>query len=246
MKTFTYEYPRYLNTLVTHIEGKNCKLSATLMPDIPEFIDAALRINFFNKSAGLINYDNLKRYEHVDNVVHTLLMLRLCEKHNIMPFWCFTFDNNPSQWREPTIKYVGYNFGVSIHDEPYHTCVHPLFFIQQRKWYMMKFENYQGEESVNAAKNAIAASIEQGYVVTQLYAGLNPRIRTADHYCDYEEYDAQLWAGNGSVEMSNIPDGFQLPKYPRILDRAKNLLEDCVDTFLETCRKKFLEDKRKA
>jgi len=246
MKRFEYDNPRYLNTLVMYIEGSKCEIDATLMPDIPEFVDAVNRDSFFTKkkksdeevmseSLELIasSPELVERFHNTDTenidekVLRALYLLSLCKKHNIMPFWQLKFNNSLSQWREPEIKYVGRNLGCSVYDEPYKTCVNPIHFTRlgKNKWYQIEFENIIGEKSSNAVKSAISEFIRQGYVVTRLSAGLNPSARTADHYYDYTEYDARLFAYGGDVEVSGVPDDFELPKKPPELTHQAKLLE---------------------
>ncbi len=227
-KKFSYEDPRHLNTLVNYIEGKNCKLSATLMPDIPAFIDIVYRNNFFSKSSGVIDYSLLKGFDPASVQMHTFLVLKLCEEHHIMPFWNMIFDGG---WQKPEIKYVGPS-GFSVDAEPYKTCAHPAWFMQNRKWYQLLFEDYQGEENVEAAKEAIAGAIEKGYVVTRLSASLNPRIRTADHYCDYEVNDGTLFAYDGTIEISGVPEDFEFPKDPVKIERQRKSLLSFTQGFL--------------
>jgi len=253
-KKFTYDDPRYLNKLVMYIEGKNCKLCATLKPDIPEFIDAANLNNYFTKgNSDSINafsffslhvlpipefnimFNNIDFKKIDSRMLHAITMMVLCEKHEVMPFLKLNFDNSYSQWIEPKIEYIGCNFGGSIFDQPYNSCINPVNFskLNKNKWYSIGFEDFIGEESTMAAKSAISEYIKQGYVITRISATLNPRLRTADHYFDYEESDGQIFASEGVIEISGVSEDFELPKEQKILEYKKPLLENIINNLLE-------------
>ncbi|MBN1792845.1 hypothetical protein JW826_04135 [Candidatus Woesearchaeota archaeon] len=212
-KTFEYKDPYFLNRLVMLISGERCDFSATLRPDIPEFIQAAECARAFSASSpDFPDLDKQLREKQLSrDQKHALVMMAMCEKHGVMPFWNLRFDYSYRQFDEPKIKYVGYNFGCTVHDEPYLTCVHPIQFTKGSKWYSITFEEVAGKENTNRAKLAISRFTEQGYLVVGIYAHLDPYIRSGDHYCDYKESKSQMHARDGKVTFwGEVPEGFDL------------------------------------
>ncbi|MBI2449133.1 hypothetical protein HYV49_02445 [Candidatus Pacearchaeota archaeon] len=224
-KRYTYTYPEFLNTLIMYISEQNCEFSAWLEPNIPEFIKASEPQRPRWATTGNPEKDKQQDIEHAST------MFKLCIKYNIFPFLSLIFDSN--NHGIPKIEYVGYHFGDYNYVEPFRTCVHPSHFSQDKKWYFVLFKDIRG---TSEAKRGIADFIKQGYVVTCLEAKLNPHTETGDHYYDYKEWDASLYARKGIISVNGkVPDDFdpttiqqkQLPEPPK-------LLEGIVDKLLRT------------
>jgi hypothetical protein len=236
---FSYTDPKTLNKLVMLVSGERCELSASLMPEIPEFIESARKARSFHVSSpsfpGLD--ERLRKEQLTHDEAHAIVMLELCEKHNIMPFWKLRFDYSFRQFNEPDIRYIGYNFGGSVNDEPYKTCVDPVHFTKGSKWYSIGFNELKGQENIDRAKLAIAAFVEQGYIVVDINAELDPWVRSGE-YADYKESKATMWASDGTIEFwGDVPDifrDFDANKMPQpALPQPRKLLEGVVDTILK-------------
>lgn len=207
MAKYSYSNRFTLNHLVGLISGENCEISAFLRPDIPEFIEAAEKRNYFHISSPIAEINKeLQDSQLSHNKLHANVMKQLCEKHKIMPFWNLIFNDSFRPFDEPEIKYVGYNFSGTVYDEFRKGCIDPINFTKGYKWYGIEFEEIEGKEGTDKAKRAIEEFVKQGYIVTSLQAELEPYIVTTDHYCSHKRCKAVLWAGDGKVEFSgDIP-----------------------------------------
>jgi hypothetical protein len=210
-KSFTYDDSAFLNKLIMHISEENCKLSAGLAPNIPEFIQQAKNARIFNMSSEFSDLNERLRKEQMSqDAQHTLVMAKLCVKHNILPFYRLCFDYSFRQFDEPKIKYIGPNFGHTVHDEPYNTLVHPVHFAKGNKWYSIQFVYAEGVESIRRTKQAVSEFIKQDYIVTGLSVKLNSKLIRGE-YCDYEESEASLYAGDGKITIyGDIPEDFNM------------------------------------
>ena len=190
-KEFKYADPKFLNKLAICISGERCELTANLRPDIPEFIKAVCN------SDRSINYD-----------LRTAAIRVLCETHKIMPFWYLVF------WEDycPKIEYYGPDLTHSSYADKFReSSSHPAYFAMSRRWFGINFRDIKGAKGVRQTQQAIAEFVKNEYIVTSIEANLDPHIRTADHYCDYKESRATLWASNGEVTVSgNIPEDFDI------------------------------------
>jgi hypothetical protein len=188
-KTFTYEDPKFLNKLAMCISGERCELSATLHPDIPEFVEEATRQGK-SKPYGM----------------HLLSLAGLCEQHSIIPFGSLVFKED----YPPQIEYRYVRTDDDSLERFMMGCRHPGYFAMKRKWFSVIFEDIARADRVRAAQSAIFAFTRNGYVVTRLSANLDPETIKGD-YVDYCTAEARLFAEKGIVTVSgNIPDDFDI------------------------------------
>jgi hypothetical protein len=191
------------------------------MPDIDEFIEAASKARAFTVSSPDFPEidERLKKEQLTHDQIHTLIMIPLCEKHNVIPFWSLVFDNGLRQFNEAEIKYCGYRFDILDDSEPYKSCAHPIHFTKGSKWYSIRFVDAAGEENVGRTKLAIVKFIEQGYRVVSMSAQLEPFITTGE-YVNYKESKASLYANNGKITIyGEVPEEFKKSDIETILKR---------------------------
>lgn len=156
-KEVSYENPEHLNYLVRIIEGKNCELSATLKPNIPEFIEATRKFSI--------------SYRPEISGIKTIL--DVCSKHKIKPLWKLVFDKTFGSNNKLKIEYVGPKYsGINPrtpNDEKYEKifqeCSHPLQLIRNDLWYSIFFREFKGEK-IKRVQESISEFIRNGYLVT--------------------------------------------------------------------------------
>lgn len=217
-KRFTYENPRFLNDLVQMFGGDRCKLSVTLAPDIEEFLRARRNTEGFRLVDYFPEYGSslvdLKK-QPSQRTVDFLIRLGLCKKHCIKPYCSLVF----SEGRDIELKHTLYDIEDTVYREVFNLLRDPLHFAMQGLYWDIEFTDFKGESEVESAKRAIAEFVkpvhgfnkDQAYRVIDIYAKLNARIRTSDHYYDSEECDATLHAYDGEVELSgDFPDDFDI------------------------------------
>ena len=221
-KTYIYSDPHFLNRFVMFFSEKDCGLSVCLRPDILEFIDAAEDARPFSERSYDLDEEARAKYIAIFQA-YVLRMSKLCIRHNIIPFWELVFDYEYRQFEYPQIKYTGYNFGCTIHDEPRKTFVDPIHFTKGDKWYGITFSEAKGEESVSRVKLAVAGFVEQGYRVTSIKAKLKPRtvsVGTCEDSGYSELYDASLYASNGIIEINGkLPEDLDIEKIKEIFSQ---------------------------
>lgn len=231
-KNFEYKDPKFLNTLVNWINGERCKLEVRMFPDVPEFIEAHMTLNLVSQIKKLppalfsekckLDFKLLN-----DSKIKDLILLNLCEKHNILPFWSLSFDYTFSQTNKPKIEYIGNHWDVDERKGIYNICLNPINFTKNSRWHRIDFKDAKGQKNINKVKQAINEFIKQGYIITSITADLDPYLVRGDHYCDYEKSEATLIAYNGKVRFyGDVPDDFninslkpkQLPEPTKLLD----------------------------
>jgi hypothetical protein len=212
MKEWNYYEEDYINEFVKYI-GNNCKLSATLVPNIKEFTDA-LYNDIYPEIIPEIKDKIVKKGQKLDDKqIRILSLMSLCKKHNIYPFWGISFDNSFRQFNEPKLKDLIPTLKefFPVYEEPNKTCVQPFQFVGNKKWYQIFFKDFIGE-SVEGAKIAIDGFVKDGYKLISVFTQLNPRSYTSDHYYDYEKSDLEIFVGEGKINIySEVPENFNMP-----------------------------------
>lgn len=217
---WNYLEPDFLDEFVKYI-GYSCKFSATLIPNIPEFLDAFLNYKYPNlNEISLEIRDKLvpKGQKLSEDQIRILSLFSLCRKHDIYPFWALSFDDGGA----PEIKYFGPKEEWASINHPenavYKRCLKSSQFSKQKKWYQICFKDFMNKD-VEDAKIAIEEFTKKDYKLVQLNTELNPRIKTSDHYYDYEENDLNLWLANGKITThTKLPENFQMPTTKKQLE----------------------------
>ncbi len=219
----TWEYSRsdFLNDLVFSIDSERCSLSASLAPNVPEFLEARKKSRdgliteiFPNALKGKVpeGFDE-KRWR---DTAWTGAMIELCRRNGIIPFWGLRWDYELRQFNEPSLEYCGPSVDW-ITQDPKKTLTAPIFLCgDEHTWYNLSFNVAQGKESVDRVKYAIVSLLRKEYVVTSVHAQLNRWIRGGEYF-DTEECDAEIHAYNGKISMYGkaIPKDFHPDKVPR-------------------------------
>jgi hypothetical protein len=212
MKEWKYQEEDYINEFVRYV-GSNCKLSATLVPNIKEFTEA-LYNDIYPEIIPEIRDKIIKHGQKLsEEQTRVLSLMSLCKKHNIYPFWGLSFDNGFRQFNEPKLKDLIPTLREfsAVYEEPNKTCVQPFQFVGNKKWYQIFLEDFIGE-SVEGAKIAIDGFVKDGYKLVSVFTQLNPQIYTTDHYCDYEKSDLEVFVGGGKITIYNkLPENFYMP-----------------------------------
>lgn len=99
----------------------------------------------------------------------------------------------------------------------YVSPIHSLAQIRKWPWLYVRFEADAGLQQSPLVKKAVTIFRKNNYIAQQVYAGLNPKSRTSDHYHDYTEFSAQLWAGNGKIAISGNLEGLLDEKNKTVL-----------------------------
>jgi len=232
-KNFKFENPRQLEGIARAIGGVNCSLSAVMMPNHDDFIEASGSQRAFNASSDIPEIDvRLRGKQLNEDTLFALKMLPLCQKYGIMPFWCLVFDHSYSNNSNPQIEYAGPNIVGDIGDRFRLGTMHPVIFSQDSRWYAVSFKEFKGDREVKRVHQAIDGFSKKGYVLTEVYARLNPRDVRGDH-CSYEEWDATLWANRDHCEARGVSEDFELPKDLPELPAPENALDNFVRGLLE-------------
>jgi len=241
---FTYKDPKFLDRLVMFINSKNCELSASLLPDSDEFIraDNESSNSWRVFSSPIPEIDRVLRdREMAGDKKRALIMLPMCEKHGVVPFWSLNFDYSIYSG-EPRMIYCGPRHPEVNSDfqvELMRRLRHPSAISEisnGKKWYHIRFNEANGEEQVDIVKRGISSYLGLGYRVVSMSAELEPSVRSGE-YVDYKESKATMFANDGKIEIyGNVP-GFdekfsedleifrQVPQLPA----PKNLLENLID-----------------
>ncbi len=207
---WTYSESDFLDEFVKYI-GKNCRFSATLIPNISEFIDAIERgVYPQNPPEKIKEKIVLKGQRLDDDLIKWISLFSLCEKHNIYPFWGLSFDNSFHQFNDPKIYYVGpknEDFGTfDVTAKPQRIFMEPSHFTKNKKWYFIEFIDFMNE-SLEGAKRAIKEFVEDGYKLISLSTKLNPQMINEE-----EEEDLYISASKGKIEIyGKVPDNFKMP-----------------------------------
>ena len=176
------------------IAENKCEFSVTMRPNFPEFIKAANKANGYTVSSSFQDIEErLRKNQDLKEAAHTLTMVELCEKHNIIPFWSLDFDCSFNGEFNNKIKYIGPIFNCCSNQEPYKSFQSPLNFVKDSKWYAINFREVSEPDNILTAKHAISKFIEQDYIVTGIFAELNPWIKSSEYF-DYKKSDATMRA----------------------------------------------------
>lgn len=219
--SFNYKDKYFLNRLIMHVSGKN-ELSAYLEPDIDEFIE------------------NAKIWDGGKEKV--IEMIKICKKHDIIPFWKLIFDQS---WSRVELEGIAFSYFHHQQKLPNELAgqisrefAHPINFTRS-KWYGIEFNEVDGKEKIKTVQESVKEFIKKGYRVTKLRAELNPRVVTRDHYYDSKEYDATITAKDGKIwyrgkvpknfdskqtNLENLPD-IEAQSYKEILEKIVRKLD---------------------
>lgn len=207
-KEYKIDNPLVLKEMLMLLSGSNCDFSAYLMPDVPELIEAINtgRTDISGLDIGQLSTSMIQRGKRLDErVLKTLVLLGICKKHNIMPFWSLRFDYELRQFNEPEIKYIGGNFGWTVHDEPFNLCVNPVHFTRESRWYSIEFKEVQGEKNIARCKSAIESFTSNGYSLTSFISDLNPWFKRGE-YMDSKECDATIIGDMEKIRVHSEKD----------------------------------------
>ena len=200
VKVFNYKDPKTLNKLFEYLSDKNIDFSVTLMPDIPEFIEAMTNIkNFFIEG---FDADKLKERGMTEDIIFFLKKIIACEKNDIRPFRSLVFDCEIGGIYKPTIEYTGWIRGGLIdEDEILTLCFNPANFAKFNKWYSVQFKDVS-EKYISKAKEAVFSFINNDYFITELTCDLNPYFESLDYSMERKVSEGSLYASKGRIEVT--------------------------------------------
>ena len=201
---FAYEDPALMPKLLPYIAEHSNEASFVLRPNVPEFLEATYSSigrkenerydptsyefrdpHLFRTAQNLIENHNCNVNWRLKSELTTLVILDLCELHNIRPFTQLLLRRGPTK-----INYLGI---AGNHDRDNiigETCRDPAMLVARDKWESISFEELKGEK-IAEAKSSIDIMLNNGYVLTKIRAGINPHWRGSSYY-ERVEYDAEL------------------------------------------------------
>lgn len=205
MRQWDYYEEDYINEFVKYVGG-NCRLSVSLAPNIPEFIDALY--NGIYPEIPELKDKLAKNNEKLNNKqIKVFSLMSICKKHDIFPFWGLFIK----PYLNPELKYLSPDAKEWEVDEVRNICIQPFQFAGNKKWYNIHLNEFINQD-VNSAKIAIEGFVKDGYKLMNVFTQLNPRSYTSDHYNDYEKTDLDISVGGGKITVyDKVPENFYIP-----------------------------------